>query len=61
VTLFRAWGLSRAGKGGGVDHEDIVVHEIPLAEVTAWLEAKAKTGVLIDPKVYAGLFFVTQN
>jgi hypothetical protein len=23
-----------------------------------WLEAKAKTGVLIDPKVYAGFFFI---
>jgi ADP-ribose pyrophosphatase len=61
VTLFRASGLRRAGKGGGVGHEDIVLHEIPLVEVAAWLETKARTGVLIDPKVYAGLFFVTQN
>jgi ADP-ribose pyrophosphatase len=61
VTLLRASGLRRTGKGGGVEHEDIVVHEIPLAEVTAWLESKARTGVLIDPKIYAGLFFVTQN
>ena len=57
VTLFRARGLRRTGKGGGVAHEDITVHEIPLAEVVAWLEARGKTGVLIDPKVYAGLFF----
>jgi ADP-ribose pyrophosphatase len=61
VTLFRASGLRRAGKGGGVAHEDIVVHEVPLAEVPAWLESKARAGVLIDPKVYAGLFFLTQN
>ena len=61
ATMFRASGLSRAGKGGGVAHEDIVVHEIPLGEVVAWLETKASTGVLIDPKVYAGLFFATQN
>jgi len=61
VTLFRASGLCRAGKGGGVAHEQILVHEIPLSEVAAWLEAKAKTGVLIDPKVYAGLFFLTQK
>jgi ADP-ribose pyrophosphatase len=58
VTLFRASGLRRAGKGGGVAHEQIAVHEIPLSEATAWLEAKARTGVLIDPKVYAGLFFL---
>jgi ADP-ribose pyrophosphatase len=61
VTLFHASGLRRTGKGGGVAHEDITVHEVPLAEIVPWLEAKAKTGVLIDPKVYAGLFFVAQG
>jgi ADP-ribose pyrophosphatase len=61
VTLFRALGLRRVGKGGGVAHEDIVLHEIPLKEVVPWLETKAKTGILIDPKVYAGLFFLGQN
>ena len=60
-TLFRASGLRRARRGGGVAHEDIIVHEIPLVEVATWLETKARTGVLIDPKIYAGLFFVTQN
>ena len=61
VTLVRATGLRRAGKGGGVEHEDIVVHEVPLREIVAWLETKAKTGVLIDPKVYAGLFFLAPS
>jgi len=61
VTLFRASGLRRAGKGGGVAQEDIIVHEVPLVEATAWLESKARTGILIDPKIYAGLFFVTQK
>ncbi len=61
VTLFRALGLSRVGEGGGVAHEDIIVHEISLAEIIPWLEAKARTGVLIDPKVFAGLFFINQN
>jgi ADP-ribose pyrophosphatase len=56
VTFFRAFDLHRTGKGGGVAHEDITVHEVPLAEVVSWLEAKAKTGILIDPKIYAGLF-----
>jgi ADP-ribose pyrophosphatase len=58
VTLFRASELSRAGQGGGVAHENIIVHEIPQAAIIPWLEAKAKTGVLIDPKIYAGLFFI---
>jgi ADP-ribose pyrophosphatase len=53
--------LRRAGKGGGVAHEDIVIHEVPLGELTAWFLTKTRLGILIDPKVYAGLFFVTQN
>ena len=61
VTFFRASGLRRTGKGGGVAHEDIVVHEVPLSEVTVRLESMARTGVLIDPKIYAGLFFLAQN
>jgi ADP-ribose pyrophosphatase len=58
VTLFKASGLQRAGKGVGVAHEDITVHEVPLAQVDDWLEVKAKAGVLIDPKIYAGLYFL---
>lgn len=61
VTLVRATQLRRVGQGGGVAHEDIVVHEVPLTEVAHWLEAKSKSGVLVDPKVYAGLYFLLQN
>ena len=61
VALFKASGLRRTGKGGGVAHEDITVHEVPLVEVDAWLAAKAKAGVLIDPKIYAGLYFLKRN
>ncbi len=58
VTLFLATRLRRVSAGGGVAHEEITVHEVPLNEVHAWLDAKAKAGVLIDPKVYAGLYFI---
>lgn len=61
VTLFLATQLRRVGEGGGVVHEDITVHEVPLAQVHNWLEAKAKSGVLVDPKVYAGLYFIGRN
>ncbi len=58
VTFFRAKGLRRAGDGGGVDHEEIQLHEVPLASVREWLEKRRNEGVLIDPKVYVGLYFI---
>ena len=61
VTLLRAMNLRRVGAGGGVANENITVHEVPLAEVHAWLEARARSGVLIDPKVYAGLYFINRS
>lgn len=61
VTLFRATGLRKVGAGGGVAHEDIIVHEAPLNEVHAWLEAKVQAGLIIEPKVYAGLYFLLKG
>jgi ADP-ribose pyrophosphatase len=58
VTLFRATRLRKTGAGGGVGHEAITVHEVPLANVREWLAEKARSGVLVDPKVYAGLYFI---
>lgn len=61
VTLFRASGLRRVSAGGGVAHEEIIVHEAPLDDVHAWLEAKARAGLMIEPKVYAGLYFLLRG
>jgi ADP-ribose pyrophosphatase len=61
VTLFLATQLVKVGAGGGVAHEEITVHEVPLSAIHDWLEDKAKSGVLIDPKVYAGLYFIGRN
>ena len=61
VTLFRGSGLHRVGIGGGLANENITVHEVPMVEVLGWLDAKAGTGVLIDPKIYAGLFFLSRE
>ncbi len=58
VTLFKATGLRRTGQGGGIGNEEITVHEVPLTEVHDWLTAKARAGVLVDPKIYAGLYFL---
>jgi len=61
VTLLRASGLKRMHAGGGVGHENIIVHEVPLNEVHDWLAAKASAGLLIEPKVYAGLYFIWRS
>jgi ADP-ribose diphosphatase len=58
ITFFMASGLSRVGPGGGDHLEDIVVHEVPLTDVTDWLLSRASEGMLVDPKIYAGLYFV---
>ncbi len=57
VDIYRAVGLTRVHDGGGTEHEEIEVHEVPLDEAVAWLRQKHEAGVLIDPKVYAGLYF----
>ena len=58
VTLFKASGLRRVTPGGGDAQEQIQVHEVPLANVDQWLEERRAQGRLIDPKVYAGLYFL---
>ncbi len=58
ITFFLARGLRKVSAGGGTEHEDIRVVEVPLEEVDAWLQQRAKEGMLIDPKVYTGLYFI---
>jgi 8-oxo-dGTP pyrophosphatase MutT (NUDIX family)/O-acetyl-ADP-ribose deacetylase (regulator of RNase III) len=61
VTLFRASRLRRVSAGGGIANEQITVHEVPLKDVHDWLAAKAKANVLVEPKVYTGLYFLLAN
>ena len=56
--MVRARGLIKVGDGGGVDGEDITVHEVPLPQVDAWIEAKESEGCLIDAKLYGGLYLL---
>jgi len=61
ITLVRAEGLRRTGAGGGVAGEKITVHAVPLADVPAWLARKAAAGILIDHKIYAGLWWLSRS
>ncbi|HUG94498.1 MAG TPA: NUDIX hydrolase [Planctomycetaceae bacterium] len=58
VTLFHAADVKRVSVGGGEGSEDIEIHEVPLAGIDGWLRRKARSGRLIDPKVYAGLYLL---
>jgi ADP-ribose pyrophosphatase len=60
LTFFRGHGLVRVGKGGGVEGENITVHEIPVGEARGWLARRHEEGVMADPKVYAGLYFLKE-
>jgi ADP-ribose pyrophosphatase len=61
VTFYRAYGLRKRGGGGGIGGEDIVVHEIPLASLAGWLQAREGEGILIDLKIWAGLYFLSKK
>ena len=50
-TLVRAHGLTRIGKGGGDDNEDINVHLVARADIPSFLEQKRAEGFGIDVKL----------
>jgi ADP-ribose pyrophosphatase len=58
IAFFRASQLKKMGTGGGDLTENILVHNVPLKKAAAWLFQMQKKGKLIDPKVFAGLFFL---
>lgn len=58
IEFVRAWGLRKVGPGGGDATEDITVHEVPRAEAGQWLFQRAAEGYSVDPKLFAGLWFI---
>jgi ADP-ribose pyrophosphatase len=61
IAFARASGLVREHAGGGDESENITVHEIPRAQAAAWIDARRRDGYAIDPKLYAGLWFIDRN
>jgi len=58
ISLFVASGLTKTGPGGGDGSEDIVTHLVPVADVQDFLVAKLADGVMVDPKVVTGLYWL---
>lgn len=61
VSYFFAKNVRKEGNGGGVSHEQITVHTPTIATISRWLKRQVKLGKLIDPKVYAALYFVLKS
>jgi len=57
VSIFYASDLEQVGPGGGDGTETITVHRMPLTGATEWLEERMAEGIMVDPKIYAGLFW----
>jgi ADP-ribose pyrophosphatase len=60
LLMFLAHGITKVGKGGGVEHEDIRVHLVPIADVPGWLVIKQGEGLVVDMKVWSALYFVSR-
>ncbi|EKD26525.1 MAG: NUDIX hydrolase [uncultured bacterium] len=60
VTFFLATDLVKDGHGGGDETEDIIVHSVKVAEFDTWINNKINEDLLVDPKIYAGLYFSLQ-
>ncbi|MGH8164419.1 MAG: DNA mismatch repair protein MutT, partial [Rhodanobacteraceae bacterium] len=57
VAFFVATQLRRVGPGGGDESEQSEGHAVPLDRLPEWLKEQAARGALVDPKIYAGLYF----
>jgi ADP-ribose pyrophosphatase len=61
IAFVRARDLVKINDGGGDASEDIIVHEVPRAEVPRWLAQKMADGYSLDPKLWAGLWLLERN
>lgn len=50
-TLVKATGLTQVSDGGGTEHEDIVVHRVPLTGLAAAIARHRALGHAIDVKL----------
>ncbi len=56
--FYRARGLRKVAAGGGDESEDILVREVPLAQVSDFLRERRAAGVQVDAKTLAALWLL---
>ena len=55
VHFALAFGCTQACSGGGVEGENIKIHEISVLDVHDWINLKGEENYVIDAKIYAGI------
>jgi ADP-ribose pyrophosphatase len=55
IHFVMASGLKKVHEGGGIEGENIIVHEIELSKIDEFLSDQLKQGKLVDPKLYLSL------
>lgn len=58
ITVYLATQLVKEGPGGGDDSENIIVHTIALQQIDQWLADRSADGMLLDPKIFAALYWL---
>ncbi len=61
IHFIEARELRKIGPGGGDETESIEVHEVELDRAGAWCEDKIRAGAVVDPKVFAALYFLAAD
>ena len=61
LHFVRAWDLEQVSDGGGVGGENITPHAIALDQVEPWLAQMRARGLLVDPRIYAGLYHLSKE
>ncbi|MEZ6190580.1 MAG: NUDIX hydrolase [Phycisphaerales bacterium] len=56
LTFFLATGLTRVGPGGGDSSEEILLHEVPVKSLLAWVAERTREGIGVDAKLFAGVY-----
>jgi ADP-ribose pyrophosphatase len=61
VTFYAARDVRPTGEQGERERAEIRVHVVALAGLVDWALERERDGVLVDPKVWAGLFLAARR
>lgn len=53
--------LTKRHEGGGIDDEDITVRVVKLDDIHDFIAQRKAAGLMIDPKIFIGLYFATKK